>query len=447
MPPVGNASSGSGRSTPQLTKIVTNPIVHGPTHSQGTRAGGSQAPRPSSTTYAPAPSARDDKTTQAVNALLSAMQMTLGALGTTFDILGEQTISVATLGPAVTAVNRIERVRTDIQAQSQRQEALMQKTRDQVQTRVTTHIREVLRPQVDGLIAAAVGGLVEDRVRTALQAQIPQDTINKLADYRRRIDEVRIALVNAEARRHNALIPHDAELRPLLRPRSTPETEFEQLNGAAGENGGDAQASGQDIKHNQKNKNKRKSRTAAGANALNADGAEAQNGGGAGTPSELFPRTVGELRELDAKKAHRLVLEYGLSRDSDGSDREDEWEDLGEDGQDRKGGKGGKGQTGNSGAATGHSGGPASAGAGPKPGGQHAESNKEKKEREKEEQAKRDREREAKLREREVRRTADLNEFMRFVRMSLGGAVLFAWWAACASLGDGADAGVRMEFS
>lgn len=34
-----------------------------------------------------------------------------------------------------------------------------------------------------------------------------------------------------------------------------------------------------------------------------------------------------------------------------------------------------------------------------------------------------------------------------YERMSVGSAVLLAWYAVCTSLGDGSDAGARMEFS
>lgn len=55
----------------------------------------------------PSTSVATHQTTKAINDLLNAMQQTLGALGNTFDVLGEQTLSVATLGPAVDAVIKV----------------------------------------------------------------------------------------------------------------------------------------------------------------------------------------------------------------------------------------------------------------------------------------------------------------------------------------------------
>ena len=43
------------------------------------------------------------KDVEAVNELLGTMKLTLGALGATFDTLGEQTLKVAELGPAIDA--------------------------------------------------------------------------------------------------------------------------------------------------------------------------------------------------------------------------------------------------------------------------------------------------------------------------------------------------------
>ncbi|KAI0349958.1 hypothetical protein OH77DRAFT_1153786 [Trametes cingulata] len=396
MPPT-NASSASGRSTPTLSKIVTNPVVTGSipqtqvgtTSANQTTGGGSSRARVPS-----AASAREDQTTSSVNALLLAMQRALGALGTTFDVLGEQTISVATLGPAVIAVKKIEQVRKDVQAQSLRQEARAQTTRGQLQTRVAAHIREVLRPKVDNMIADAVGKLVDSRVRLALEAQIPQDIKEKLAHYRRRIDEVRIALVNAEARRHNALIPHDAELRPLLRPLPPPGTEAEQKDGAAGANG-DAQGSDRDGKTMNKSKNKDKDKPAGAGDTPNAAAGAPVNGAGAGTPSELFPRTVHDLRELDARKAHRLVVEYGVAPTGEGGEVDEDWEDIGADGKEKVGTKP-QGTNGRAAGGPGGRGAGASAG-GSGSGGPPTESDKAK---------------------RESRRIAELNEFMKFIGVS-----------------------------
>ena len=52
------------------------------------------------------PSIRDP-TAVAVSDLLGTMQNTLKALGNTFDVLGEQTIRVASLGPAVDALSQV----------------------------------------------------------------------------------------------------------------------------------------------------------------------------------------------------------------------------------------------------------------------------------------------------------------------------------------------------
>lgn len=47
------------------------------------------------------------KDVEAVNELLGTMKLTLGALGATFDTLGEQTMKVAELGPAIDANHQV----------------------------------------------------------------------------------------------------------------------------------------------------------------------------------------------------------------------------------------------------------------------------------------------------------------------------------------------------
>ncbi|OBZ69764.1 hypothetical protein A0H81_10560 [Grifola frondosa] len=44
---------------------------------------------------------------QAVSEFLSTMKMTLGALGATFDALGDQTARIAALGPAISATHQV----------------------------------------------------------------------------------------------------------------------------------------------------------------------------------------------------------------------------------------------------------------------------------------------------------------------------------------------------
>ena len=61
---------------------------------------------PTSTTIL-AEEERLDPTASAVRELLVTMQSTLGALGKTFDVLGDHTMRVAALGPAVHALYQV----------------------------------------------------------------------------------------------------------------------------------------------------------------------------------------------------------------------------------------------------------------------------------------------------------------------------------------------------
>ena len=58
-------------------------------------------------TVAPSGIVERDPTAAAVTELLATMQNTLRALGNTFDVVGEQTIRVASLGPAVDTIYQV----------------------------------------------------------------------------------------------------------------------------------------------------------------------------------------------------------------------------------------------------------------------------------------------------------------------------------------------------
>ncbi|KAL1941374.1 hypothetical protein VTO73DRAFT_7191 [Trametes versicolor] len=79
-------------------------------------------------TAGPPMSAVGDPTSRRIDELLHTMQQTLSSLAWTFDVLGEQTLSVATLGPAVDARVKIDKVRQDVHDQHVEQDSAMQRT-------------------------------------------------------------------------------------------------------------------------------------------------------------------------------------------------------------------------------------------------------------------------------------------------------------------------------
>ncbi|KAI0629081.1 hypothetical protein C8Q77DRAFT_334136 [Trametes polyzona] len=349
------------------------------------------------------PSTAPPMTTKAISDLSSAMRKTLAALGTTFEVLGDQILSVATLGPAMGAVVKIDQIRGEVERRRAAQDALMDKTKVQTQERVKERIRAQIRPKVQDLVAKAVAARIQDGVKK--EQQVPQVCkLEAIEAYRRRILEVKIELANLEARRRNALSAREEGVKPLVpllrpvlgAPLGTQDGTADAANATTTANGtasaGSSQAPKKPNNANGKNKGK-KSGAQAGAGAGGVDGANgAEAADLAGTPSELFPRSVHELRTLDAQKARRLVVEYGVV--PPGED-DDEWEDLGEEGKAFQAAMGGS--KGGSGSG----------------GGTNA---KEKAEKEKAEKAAK--ERAAKLHDREVRRTADLNAFMQFIGVS-----------------------------
>ena len=86
-------ANGTGTSVPRI-------VVNGPS----TVAGGSTSAHASG--HPSGPQDRDP-TAEAVSQLLGTMQCILGAVGKTFDVVGDQTMRVASLGPAVDALYQV----------------------------------------------------------------------------------------------------------------------------------------------------------------------------------------------------------------------------------------------------------------------------------------------------------------------------------------------------
>lgn len=222
---------------------------------------------------------------------------------------------------------------------------------------------------------------------------------------------------HSEAVRHNAHIPHEQFDQPLLRPLLRPFAVGAPLgtpDGAAN-GGGDAQAAAQEKKKNTK-KNGTANGNGAGANANGTAPRDAPAGVAVGVPSPLFPRSVYDFRSMEARPARQLVLDYGLAGE-DG--QEEDWDDDASTVKEEKE-TGKKGNTSKEDKA--------------KP---ETSKEKEKADREKKEaarEAERKAAREAKLYAREVRRTENVNEFMRFIGVSSSfSCVLFvAFSSVCA---------------
>ncbi|KAH8087875.1 hypothetical protein BXZ70DRAFT_875678, partial [Cristinia sonorae] len=198
---------------------------------------------------------------EAVEELLGTMKLTLTALGSTFDTLGEQTLHVAALGPAIDANHQISLVRKQLEDQHKRQEARMVEVKAMLKEEVLDpRLQEKLREIASVVVKEIVRREIAERVRKELQEQIPQDMREQAARYKRQLMEVKASLHNSEARRYNALIRSsalDEPLQPLLRPFSkidlTPPT-----------------------------------------------------------PSPLFPRDITGLMRLSPNEARTLVRDYGL---------------------------------------------------------------------------------------------------------------------------------------
>ncbi|KAI0918910.1 hypothetical protein AcV5_001968 [Taiwanofungus camphoratus] len=232
---------------------------------------------------------------QAVNELLGTMKLTLSTLGVTFDTLSDQTVKLAALGPAISAIHQVDIVRKQLADQQQQQEERMQGVKRLLSEELKTHLRNHLTSQMNSIVKEVVQREVENRVRQQLTVQIPESLRKEVLEYKRQILEVKTSLHNSEARRHNALIRStalDEPLRPLLRPLSrdsspcSPSSTRKQ--GASSPKLSDTTFSSH-------------SATAA----LHYDLHSA-------TPSPLFPRDIANMLRLEPDTVRTLMKEYGL---------------------------------------------------------------------------------------------------------------------------------------
>lgn len=149
--------------------------------------------------------------------LRQTMQATLGALGTTFDYLGEQTARVAALGPAVEASHQIHQLRRQVHAQDRKQEERMQEIKSLLQDVLKEQIAEHLRAHVFEMIREKIEEYVADKVRDQLQKQIPDTLRQQVKEHRKHLAEVKRCLHNSEARRANATLRnHGSAIREPL---------------------------------------------------------------------------------------------------------------------------------------------------------------------------------------------------------------------------------------
>jgi len=164
-----------------------------------------------------------------VNELLSTMKQTLGALGATFDTLGEQTARIASLGPAMDAAHQVHRLRKQLMSQDRRHEdrlteikvLLVDVLKDQIIAHLSSHVHEMIR---EGIMR-----IIRERVANELAGQIPQQLKDEVEEHKRQIAHVKLSLFNSEARRANALLRsnHLTEpLHPLVRPNGEECTNF-----------------------------------------------------------------------------------------------------------------------------------------------------------------------------------------------------------------------------
>ncbi|KAF9812300.1 hypothetical protein IEO21_06242 [Rhodonia placenta] len=158
-----------------------------------------------------------------IHELLHAFKATLGTLGSTIDILGEQPERLSEVSQAIDAEHQIRVVREQVEQQHGAQEEEMQKVKKFVSDEVKAQVRDALRAQVNRIVSGIVQKEITKRIQAQLAVQIPSKLREDAREFKQKLLEAKINLHNSEARRMNALVPStalDEPLGKLLRPSS-----------------------------------------------------------------------------------------------------------------------------------------------------------------------------------------------------------------------------------
>lgn len=216
-----------------------------------------------------------------IHELLHAFKATLGTLGSTIDILGEQPERLSEVSQAIDAEHQIRVVREQVEQQHGAQEEEMQKVKKFVSDEVKAQVRDALRAQVNRIVSGIVQKEITKRIQAQLAVQIPSKLREDAREFKQKLLEAKINLHNSEARRMNALVPStalDEPLGKLLRPSS------------ASSRGMQGAAQGSDFVG------------AVGGSVIDLP-----------TPSPLFPANASALINLKHDDLRRLLHEYQLT--------------------------------------------------------------------------------------------------------------------------------------
>lgn len=277
----------------------------------------------------PARNAAVNQDLEVVHELLGTMKLMLGTLGSTFDVLGDQTIKVATLPAAIDAVHQIATVRQQLDDQHKGQEERMMEVKRLLLEEVRNRLYVRLKDTASTIVREIIQREIAERVRKQLQEQVPQSMRDEVIRYKHQIMEVKVSLHNSEARRHNALIRSnslDEPLRPLLRPPPSLDDVFPPLAPSDGDGSETPRPSLSGTAINDPSRPSLtidasvdwKTATAGRKSAIHGRVARS-----AATPlsamdlqdpapSPRFPRDLGNLTRLSPVETKELMRDYGL---------------------------------------------------------------------------------------------------------------------------------------
>ncbi|KAI0753518.1 hypothetical protein C8Q80DRAFT_517450 [Daedaleopsis nitida] len=130
----------------------------------------------------------------------------LGTLGRTIDILGEQTVQMIQVGGQAGITHQIGSIRRHMKEQETRQEQQITEIQDLLRDVLEHDILDHLTQLVQAGVAEEVDALVAEQVNPLLPHYIPQELLDELREHKEQLEQVQKSLHNSESRRANATL-------------------------------------------------------------------------------------------------------------------------------------------------------------------------------------------------------------------------------------------------
>ncbi|KAL4249142.1 hypothetical protein ABKN59_007301 [Abortiporus biennis] len=197
-----------------------------------------------------------------VNELVAAMQASLGNLGKMFDTVQQEAARVIQVGGEMQTAEHIKKIRKDLSEQDKKQQQNIEEIKKLLQQELDFEIINHLKTLVEAGIMEQIDEIVKEQVAEELPKFFPKELQEEVEHYRQELEQAQQALHNSESRLANSVLRSTNLKEPIH-------------------------------------------------TIYKSDG----------TISEIFPRDVNSLFNMDTETSQRLMEEYGLEDISQSRER------------------------------------------------------------------------------------------------------------------------------